>query len=204
MNCTRNQCLIEFKTNFHLNQRVDSIKKIDDQWLAVTSTGTEILTPNIFIAGGVGSFEPRKPPIDGINKFENKGLSYSVINKDYYKDKKIVIFGGGDSALDWTVELAKIAKKIMNGEISIDEINENMFSDELSTSKIPDPELLIRTSGEKRISNFLLWQISYTELVFLNVLWPDFSDEHFEEAILEFNNRQRRLGMTSEQIVKQY
>ena len=102
-----------FKTNFHLNQRVDSIKKIDDQWLAVTSTGTEILTPNIFIAGGVGSFEPRKPPIDGINKFENKGLSYSVINKDYYKDKKIVIFGGGDSALDWTVELAKIAKKII-------------------------------------------------------------------------------------------
>jgi undecaprenyl diphosphate synthase len=79
-----------------------------------------------------------------------------------------------------------------------------MFSGELSTSKIPDPELLIRTSGEKRISNFLLWQISYTELVFLNVLWPDFSDEHFEEAILEFNNRQRRLGMTSEQIVKQY
>ena len=102
-----------FKTNFHLNQRVDSIKKIDDQWLAVTSTGTEILTPNIFIAGGVGSSEPRKPPIDGINKFENKGLSYSVINKDYYKDKKIVIFGGGDSALDWTVELAKIAKKII-------------------------------------------------------------------------------------------
>ena len=97
-----------------------------------------------------------------------------------------------------------IAKKIINGEISIDEINENMFSDELSTSKMPDPELLIRTSGEKRISNFLLWQISYTELVFLNVLWPDFSDEHFEEAILEFNNRQRRLGMTSEQIVKQY
>ncbi|MDG2416211.1 MAG: NAD(P)/FAD-dependent oxidoreductase [Pelagibacterales bacterium] len=102
-----------FKTNFHLNQRVDSIKKIDDQWLAVTSSGNEILTPNIFIAGGVGSFEPRKPPIDGINKFENKGLSYSVINKDYYKDKKIVIFGGGDSALDWTVELAKIAKKII-------------------------------------------------------------------------------------------
>ncbi len=102
-----------FKTNFHLNQRVDSIKKIDDQWLAITSAGTEILTPNIFIAGGVGSFEPRKPPIDGINKFENKGLSYSVVNKDYYKDKKIVIFGGGDSALDWTVELAKIAKKII-------------------------------------------------------------------------------------------
>ena len=63
------------KTNFQLNQRVDSSKKIDDQRLAITSAGTEILTPNIFIAGGVGSFEPRKPPINGINKFENKGLS---------------------------------------------------------------------------------------------------------------------------------
>ena len=96
----------------------------------------------------------------------------------------------------------KIAKKTKNGEIRIDDINENIFSEELSTCKIPDPELLIRTSGEKRISNFLLWQISYTELVFLNVLWPDFSDEDFKEAILEFNNRQRRLGKTSEQITR--
>ncbi len=102
-----------FNTNFHLNQRVESINKVEDKWLATTSTGTEILTPNIFIAGGVGSFEPRKPPIDGIDRFEKKGLSYAVIDKNYYKDKKIVIFGGGDSALDWTVELSKIAKSII-------------------------------------------------------------------------------------------
>ncbi len=102
-----------FNTNFHLNQRVESINKVEDKWLATTSTGTEILTSNIFIAGGVGSFEPRKPPIDGIDRFEKKGLSYAVVDKNYYKDKKIVIFGGGDSALDWTVELSKIAKSII-------------------------------------------------------------------------------------------
>ena len=101
-----------FNTNFHLNQRVNSIEKKDNEWLATTSSGLEILTPNIFIAGGVGSFEPRKPPIEGMNKFENSGLSYAVTDKNYYKDKTIVIFGGGDSALDWTVELSKLSKKI--------------------------------------------------------------------------------------------
>ena len=101
-----------FNTNFSLNQRVNSIEKKDNEWLATTSSGLEILTPNIFIAGGVGSFEPRKPPIEGMNKFENSGLSYAVTDKNYYKDKTIVIFGGGDSALDWTVELSKLSKKI--------------------------------------------------------------------------------------------
>ena len=101
-----------FKTKFSLNERLDAIEKVDNNWLATTSSGQKILTPNIFIAAGVGSFEPRKIPIDGIEKFESNGLAYSIPDKSYYKDKNIVIFGGGDSALDWTVELSKIANQI--------------------------------------------------------------------------------------------
>ena len=101
-----------FKTPMHLNQRIESLKKVEENWEATTSLGQIFLTPSIFIAGGVGSFEPRKPPIENIIKFENKGVSYAIPNKEIYKDKTIVIFGGGDSALDWTVELSKIAKHI--------------------------------------------------------------------------------------------
>ena len=101
-----------FKTKFSLNERLDALEKVDNNWLAITSSGQKFLTPNIFIAAGVGSFEPRKIPIDGIEKFESNGLAYSIPDKSYYKDKNIVIFGGGDSALDWTVELSKIANQI--------------------------------------------------------------------------------------------
>jgi thioredoxin reductase (NADPH) len=101
-----------FQTPMHLNQRLESLEKEGEEWKATTSLGKTFITPNIFIAGGVGSFEPRKPPIENIIKFENKGVAYSIPNKDYYKDKTVAIFGGGDSALDWTVELSKIAKHI--------------------------------------------------------------------------------------------
>ena len=102
-----------FKTQFHLNERIDAIKNDKDLWLVTTSKGKEFVTPNIFIAGGVGSFEPRKPPLENVTKYEDKGVSYSVSDKNFYKDKKVIIFGGGDSALDWTVELAKIANQVV-------------------------------------------------------------------------------------------
>ena len=102
-----------FKTQFHLNERIDTIKNDKDLWLVTTSKGKEFVTPNIFIAGGVGSFEPRKPPLENVAKYEDKGVSYSVSDKNFYKDKKVIIFGGGDSALDWTVELAKIANQVV-------------------------------------------------------------------------------------------
>ena len=101
-----------FKTQFHLNERIDAIKNDKDLWFVTTSKGKEFVTPNIFIAGGVGSFEPRKPPLENVAKYEDKGVSYSVSDKNFYKDKKVIIFGGGDSALDWTVELAKIANQV--------------------------------------------------------------------------------------------
>ena len=97
-----------FQTPMHLNQRLESLEKEGEEWKATTSLGKTFITPNIFIAGGVGSFEPRKPPIENIIKFENKGVAYSIPNKDSYKDKTVAIFGGGDSALDWTVELSLI------------------------------------------------------------------------------------------------
>ena len=87
----------------------------------------------------------------------------------------------------------KIIKDAKSG--TLDSITDTSFEQYLDTYNIPDPDLFIRTSGEKRISNYLLWQISYTELVFDDVLWPDFTEEHFEKAIYEFQNRERRYGL---------
>ena len=102
-----------FKTNFHLNQRVEKLEKKDNHWLVTTSDQVQFETPNIIIAAGVGSFEPRKPPIKDIERFEKTNLFYSVKDKNKFKDQTVCIFGGGDSALDWTVELSKISKKII-------------------------------------------------------------------------------------------
>jgi undecaprenyl diphosphate synthase len=95
----------------------------------------------------------------------------------------------------------KIALKIENGELSSKDISCITVSDHLTTAKIPDPELLIRTSGEYRISNFLLWQIAYAELHFTPTLWPDFRRDDFYKAILDFQSRERRFGKISEQVV---
>ncbi len=94
----------------------------------------------------------------------------------------------------------KLAAKAANGEIRPEEITEKMFSDNLTTAGIPDSDLLIRTGGEERISNYLLWQIAYSELYFTPVLWPDFSDSDYIDALIDFQNRERRFGMTSEQV----
>ncbi len=93
-----------------------------------------------------------------------------------------------------------ISKKVVNKELTIEEIDENVINNHLYTFTLPDVDLMIRTSGEKRISNFLLWQIAYAELHFTNVLWPDFSKNDFYNAILEYQNRERRYGKTSDQI----
>ena len=93
-----------------------------------------------------------------------------------------------------------IAEKVKNGVLKIEDIDEAVFEDNLYTRGMPSPELLIRTSGEYRISNYLLWQIAYSELYFTDKLWPDFRREDFYEAILDYQKRERRFGMTSEQI----
>ncbi|MDG4719559.1 MULTISPECIES: isoprenyl transferase [Thalassospira] len=93
-----------------------------------------------------------------------------------------------------TCAMRAIARKVASGEISADAITEDMIEQNLSTVGIPDPDLLIRTSGEQRISNFLLWQSAYTEFVFDDVLWPDFDRSHLEKAIENFAGRERRFG----------
>lgn len=99
------------------------------------------------------------------------------------------------------VQAAKnIAVKVQRGELDIPDINEETFENNLYTHDMPDPELLIRTSGEYRISNYLLWQIAYAELYFTPKLWPDFRKEDLYEAILNYQKRERRFGMTSEQV----
>jgi len=102
-----------------------------------------------------------------------------------------------------TEMVRKISNKIVNNEINESDISEELISNNMQTSEIPDPELLIRTSGEYRISNFLLWQISYSELYFTDVLWPDFTKYHFFEAIINYQNRERRFGKTEEQIISE-
>jgi undecaprenyl diphosphate synthase len=94
----------------------------------------------------------------------------------------------------------KIVQDSQNGKIKSDEINKENFSKYLNTAEMPDPDLLIRTSGEYRISNFLLWQLAYTELYFTKVLWPDFKKEDIFKAIASYQKRERRFGLTSDQL----
>ncbi len=100
-------------------------------------------------------------------------------------------YSGRDEMLS---AVKKIARKAVEGEIDIDAIDEDTISSNLHCPEIPDPDLMIRTSGENRISNFLLWQLSYTELYFTDVLWPDFRHEHFQAALEEYGRRCRRFG----------
>lgn len=96
----------------------------------------------------------------------------------------------------------KIAALVKEGQMSVDEIDEASLAQYLDTAPMPDPELLIRTSGEERISNFMLWQLAYSEFYFTHKFWPDFRKEDLYEAIVKYQSRERRFGMTSEQITK--
>ena len=98
--------------------------------------------------------------------------------------------------------IKNISKKVVNKELSVKEIDENIINNHLYTFNLPEVDLMIRTSGEHRISNFLLWQMAYAELYFTDILWPDFRKEHFYDAIIDYQNRERRFGKTSEQITE--
>jgi undecaprenyl diphosphate synthase len=106
-------------------------------------------------------------------------------------------YGGKQEILNATNE---IIKDVENGIISPNEIDENIFNQKLYTNNIPDPDLLIRTGGDFRISNFMLWQLAYTELHFTSSFWPDFNNDELMDVINEFNSRERRYGKTSEQV----
>ncbi len=99
-----------FNFNFHLNDRVQELKKEDKDWVVKTTNGKEFHSPNVVIAGGVGSFEPRKFPTKSAEKFDGTSVLYSIKDKTIFKDKSVAIFGGGDSALDWAIELSNTSK----------------------------------------------------------------------------------------------
>ena len=121
-----------FNIKFHLSERVDEVKKNNGHWNVKTNKGTEFNTPNVIIAGGVGSFEPRKFALKECERFENKSILYSVKDKSIFKGKTISIFGGGDSALDWAIELSKDSKvnlihrrdEFRGAQISVNKVNE--------------------------------------------------------------------------------
>lgn len=104
---------------------------------------------------------------------------------------------------DITTTARKLAERVKNGELAVEDINEQLFEKSLDTKGIPNPDLMIRTGGDHRISNFMLWQLAYAELyIFEELFWPDFRREHLFEAILDYQDRERRFGKTSEQIKK--
>tara|TARA_X000000368_G_scaffold164192_1_gene129480 strand:+ start:303 stop:1340 length:1038 start_codon:yes stop_codon:yes gene_type:complete len=164
-----------FSYELFLNQRVDSLKEIIDEdekyWEVVTSEGNKFISKNIFIAAGAGSFEPRRPPnIEDPDKFINKGVSYAVRSKDLYADKNIFIFGGGDSALDWTVELSKIAKSISlvhrRDAFRGAQHTEEMMRDLVKDGKVNllTPYLIDSIIGEDRVTNVTLKNFELNEI----------------------------------------
>lgn len=120
------------------------------------------------------------------------------------KNKRITLILALSYSAKWEITQAikEIAKKVKKGELQEHEITNDLVHSHLQTKNIPDPELLIRTSGEHRISNFLLWQLAYSEFVFLDIMWPDFKKEHFYKAIFDYQKRERRFGKVSEQLEK--
>jgi len=138
--------------------------------------------------------------IDMLPKKAQKELN-EVVEKTKNNSKLILNLALSYSSREEIVNAFKnISKKIVNNELSIKEIDENVINNHLYTRNLPNVDLVIRTSGEKRISNFLLWQIAYAELYFTNIFWPDFNKEEYYKAILDYQQRERRFGKTSDQL----
>jgi len=129
------------------------------------------------------------------NKIQESELATSV-NSDFQLN--IAANYGGR----WDVVQAcqKLCKQVSEGDLSLEDISEERFSNNLSTAQIPDPDLLIRTAGEQRISNFLIWQAAYTEFYYADVFWPDFDKQQLQMAIEEYGRRKRKFGLTQEQL----
>lgn len=127
-------------------------------------------------------------------------LNEAIDNTRHNNGTTLILALSYSSKWDIVNSVKKIAQSVKSGEIDIEDINEELISKSLTTEPFPHPELLIRTSGEYRLSNFLLWELAYSEFHFTDVLWPDFRREHLYSALLDYQSRERRFGKTSEQI----
>ncbi len=142
------------------------------------------------IIGELNAFTPK------MQKLIEKAESLTANNTGL----TLVIAANYGGRWDITQATRQLAHQVERGELSAADINPEMVAQVLSLSDLPEPDLFIRTGGEQRISNFLLWQLAYTELYFTDTLWPDFKEEAFNEALLSFSQRQRRFGKTGDQI----
>ena len=165
--------------------------------LLVNSLKKELLTfqENGVIVNAIGN-------IENLPNKAKKALN-DVITQTKDNSKIIMTLALSYGSREEIVNAIKnISKKVVNKELSVKEIDENIINNHLYTFNLPEVDLMIRTSGEQRISNFLLWQMAYAELYFTDVLWPDFRKEDFYDAIIDYQNRERRFGKTSEQITE--
>ncbi|MCB0589045.1 MAG: isoprenyl transferase [Phaeodactylibacter sp.] len=146
----------------------------------------------------------RLQAIGDVSKLPEKTYKALLDGIENTKDnKRMTLVLALNYSAKWEITEAsrRLAHRVLAGELSPEQIDETAFANALNTSGMPDPELLIRTSGETRLSNFLLWQIAYAELYFTPIFWPDFRKEHLYRAIIDFQKRERRFGKISEQVV---
>lgn len=175
------------------NRPIEEVNALMELLISTINQETETLSKNNIRLNAIGD----------ISSLPSKCISdlNSAMEKTAHNDKCTLTLALSYSARWEIMEAAKkIALNVKNGELLVDDITEDEFSSALTTNALPDPELMIRTSGECRISNFLLWQIAYTELYFTDTLWPDFRRENLFEAIVDYQKRERRFGKTSEQL----
>lgn len=165
-------------------EEIGALMKLLEMYVADFLNDKELENIKINVLGDVSKLEP------SLQKSIKKAIDRT---KDYTGLTLNVAFnyGGRDEI---TKAVKNIASKVKNKEISVEEIDENIVSDNLYTKSQPSPDLLIRTGGEKRISNFLLWQLAYTEFLFIDKYWPDFSEKDLDEAIEVFESRNRKFG----------
>ncbi|WP_343533094.1 isoprenyl transferase [Pedobacter sp.] len=175
------------------NRPIDEVNALMELLISTINQEAETLNRNNIRLNAIGDLKslPQKC-IDDLA---------DAMNKTKENTKCTLTLALSYSAKWEIVEAArKIAEQVKDGQIGVDQIDEKLFASKLTTANIPDPELMIRTSGEHRISNYLLWQMAYTELYFTETLWPDFRREHLYEAIVNYQKRERRFGKISEQL----
>ncbi len=175
------------------NRPVDEVNALMELLISTINNEAETLNKNNVRLNAIGDLKslPQKCIDDLANVMEITS-----------KNTKCTLTLALSYSAKWEIVEAarRIAAQVASKEINLEDVNEQFFAAQLTTHNIPDPELMIRTSGEHRVSNFLLWQIAYTELYFTETLWPDFRREDLFEAIVDFQKRERRFGKISEQL----
>jgi undecaprenyl diphosphate synthase len=177
------------------NRPDDEISALMDLMVDSLNNETKTLLKNQISAKVIGD-------INRLSETVRSKLMETIAVTAGGKRMKLIVALSYSSRWEITTACRRIASAVQNGQMRASDITEDTLKANLETAGLPDPELMIRTSGEKRISNFLLWQLAYTELYFTEKLWPDFGKEDFYKAVANFQKRERRYGKTSEQIAE--